>query len=161
MPPTRDRRWVLAVPAAVLALGALTAWWIVTPDAFPGGVGNDTGVAEPGASEPYVLGAAPRPTAEVTLASARPRVDGPAAVRVAVCDRPIGVVEGSIEDHCDDALGVEGTRLGPDLDRWLVVEITPAEAETVVDGLSIAYTQGVRFGRQVVGHVLTVGPAGS
>lgn len=165
MPPTRDRRWVLAIPAAVLALGVLTAWWIVTPSAFSE-VGDASDAAVTGLTgiergQTYLLGHRERPTASVTLSSVRPLIEGEARTEAYVCDRPVSVEVGSAEEVCGEVTDVAGAQLGPDVERYLVVEVTPTgETGVALRGLAVSYTQGVRFGRQVTGGGVSLDPPG-
>lgn len=158
----RFSRWTLAIPLGVLAIGIAAAWWLVTPDTFPETALPPVEIQAEGSAATYVVGAGVTPGAEVTLASARPRTDDAAGIRVVLCDRPIDVSPGTVEDLCDEVTEVAGATLAPTGAAHLVIEVTvQPDAPVVIEGLALAYTQGLRFGRQAVGRAITLLPSAS
>lgn len=168
--PGRRRLLAASVVACVAAVVA-TFWWSRSLSAYDDeGRYRVTGrLPAPGTSLLVGLGGRPL-EGTVTLVDVTPLVtinSAAAALEVVVCDQPDegppGVVEATAEQYCGrpaevdgyEQSAIQGGEAGPtarDRDGHLVLQITPRRAGTVeVDGVRIAYRDGLRRQTQVLG----------
>lgn len=167
---TRSRVLVLGSAVALVAGLGTAAWWWRHPETFrPAdseptvGLGERQAVSE-GTLHLRMSHVAPESEGDgvVTLRSAEPRVlvnDTDASFEVSVCTPVEGGiigVTGPLERWCSDVSPVDGTNL--DLEpggAYVVLSVTPTRpGQLRVQGVDLAYSDGLRSGTQPVGHYL-------
>lgn len=152
------RRWAkIGVVAATLVLAV---WWLFTPSAVGDRAHGEThgGPVEAGSEIHIDTGlSAERPVEIRGVVPVAGDDSVPFEATLSACSEgSVGVVTGTLSEHCADRQPVRGARFHRSPQQVVVTLVAERPGTIIIEGFDTTYRDGVRFGSQRAGHRITV-----